>query len=135
MKFKKISTLKIWKIMHPMITIIPSIVIESADKNIECLIFRFIPWSVLITCWFNAPLIIDEKPNTARPNSPPVITSSKIPTFGIKSIIYAVLPIIKLITSIPMIEISVFGRVVIYLDNPATLLILDIYLPVIIVTH
>ena len=113
----------------------PSIVIERADRNIECLIFRFIPWSTLITCWFKAPLIIEAIPKTVRPNSPPIKKSLMIPAFGVKSIKYIMLPIKKLKTNIPIIENLVFGRVVIYFDSPATLLMLDIIFLVIIFSH
>lgn len=39
----KMSTLIILEMMHPIMTNIPRIVIEMAERNIECLIFRLIP--------------------------------------------------------------------------------------------
>ena len=79
-----------------------------------------------MTCWSRAPLMIELIPKTAKPNIPPEMKSSKIPWLGVKSIKKYALPIKKLSIPIPIIVYFVFGRVLIYFDNPATLLILDI---------
>ena len=123
------SILNMWEITPPATIITPRIVIESTDKNIECFIFKFIPWTTLIVCWLRAPLIIEGIPYTIKPKIPPKIISSINPTAVEESIRLYKPPIRKLIINIPQIENLVFGKVVIYLDKPATLLILDINFP------
>ena len=122
-------------IIPPISTMKHKMVIESADRNIECLIFRFIPSRMLITCWLSAPLMIDGTPIISMVYSPPYNISSGSPYNVVISKMKYKAPVMKLITIIPTIENLVFGRVVMYLDNPATLLILDIIFLIIIFNH
>ena len=61
-EFKKISKFRILEIIPPIINIMHNIVIESADRNMECFILTFIPSIMLMTCWLSAPLIIEGMP-------------------------------------------------------------------------
>ena len=74
-EFKNMSTFMILVIIPPMTIIRHNIVIESPDRNMECLIFTFIPSSMLITCWLIAPLIIEGTPIIIRLYVPPYIIS------------------------------------------------------------
>jgi len=125
MEFISKSVLNIAEAIDPISVIIIRITIEISDKSIECFIFRFIPFMELIHCCEIAPLIIELIPNTPKPKAPP----NRISSIKVRSVIEWIkniaTPATKLIKIILNIKVLVLGNVLIYLDNPATLLILD----------
>jgi hypothetical protein len=125
-EFINISVLNIVETIDPIIVIKIRIIIEIKDTSIECFIFRFIPFIELIHCCEIAPLIIELIPNTPKPKAPPNRIFSINVRFAIEPIKNITTPAIKLIKTILNIKFRVLGNVLIYLDNPATLLILDI---------
>ena len=70
-EFKKMSTSNILVMIPPRIMMTHNMVMDSVDKNMECLILTLIPSRMLITCWLRAPLMIEGMPITSNAYNPP----------------------------------------------------------------